>query len=301
MAGDPWTVLGVGREASREELRAAYRRLASVLHPDRLATAPAAERRAAEERLQEVGEAYALARAALDAREKSGGQRGGGRGAGGSEDSFRQPPPFTSGSGSGRSERGADEGLRGDGEPSSAEDEQLSTHSGAGCGLVTLLLVGVLVAVFVGSALLTGSGPRPDREPALPPWRLAPIGVGAAPVAYDAWRTSPAAAACELMVPTTAEGRPVTALVRGGWSGDWAGAGITTRSDRNDLPPAGPEDVPLVWSDGSRGVATPTGAIGWRVVLVVNGESCRHEIRADGDFDDLARVLAGLRRVRTSA
>lgn len=300
MAGDPWTVLGVGRDASREELRAAYRRLASVLHPDRLATAPASERRAAEERLQQVGEAYALARAALDVREKADPGRGGpGRGAGSSEDAFGQPPPFSPAPGSRRAEDG-DEALRWGAAATPEQDEELSTHSGAGCGLVTLLLVGVLVAVLVGSALITGSGSGSGGEPAVPPWRLAPIGVGAAPVAYDAWRTSPAAAACELMVPTTVEGRPVTALVRGGWSGDWAGAGITTRSDRNDVPPAGPEDVPLVWSDGSRGVATPAGAVGWRAVLVVNGESCRHEIRADGDFDDLARVLAGLRRVRTS-
>jgi len=35
MAPDPYTVLGVARDASPEELQDAYRRLAKLHHPDR--------------------------------------------------------------------------------------------------------------------------------------------------------------------------------------------------------------------------------------------------------------------------
>lgn len=264
MNRDPWDVLGVGRDASPEELRAAYRRLAARLHPDRLATAPEADRRRAENQLQEVGEAYALARAAADGRS---------RGAGVGWDLARDP---------------------------GVEDAPADPHTGRGCGLVTLLILGVLGALFVGTALLTGDGG--DRgEAVVAPWRLPPVGVRTAPLAFDAWRSSPAAGRCRLLVPTTASGAPDTELVEGGWSGDWAGGGITTRADRNDVPRAGPGEVPLVWTDGSRGVARAAGASGWVATLVINGEPCRHEVRADGDFDDLARILGGLRRVSTGS
>jgi hypothetical protein len=52
-AGDPHSVLGVGRRASRQEIRAAYLRLAKELHPDgRLADPVAAER------MKEINDAY---------------------------------------------------------------------------------------------------------------------------------------------------------------------------------------------------------------------------------------------------
>ncbi len=54
---DPYQVLGVGREASSEEIKAAYRRLALANHPDR--NPGDAE---AEERFKRISEAYATLR-----------------------------------------------------------------------------------------------------------------------------------------------------------------------------------------------------------------------------------------------
>lgn len=296
MNRDPWEVLGVGREASAEELRAAYRRLAATLHPDRIATAPAAERRRAEEQLQEVGEAYALARAAADARDR---RTGAGQSSG---SGFHQPPPFRAGpAGSQGAARGPGSEWAFADDPTAAEDDQpVEAHVGRGCGLVTLLILGVVGALFVGTALLTGGG-GDGPVAALAPWRLERIGVREVPLAFDAWRSSPAAGRCQLLVPTGLSGQPDTSLVQGGWSGDWDDGGLTTRGDRNDVPRATGDDVPLVWTDGSRGVAQAAGAQGWVAYLVINGEPCRHEVRADGDFDDLARVLGSLRRVATGS
>ncbi len=54
---DYYQVLGVARDASEEDLRKAYRKLALQWHPDRH---PEAERPAAEERFKRIGEAYAV-------------------------------------------------------------------------------------------------------------------------------------------------------------------------------------------------------------------------------------------------
>ena len=52
---DYYEVLGVSRDASAEELKKAYRRLALQFHPDRNPDDPAAE-----ERFKEASEAYAV-------------------------------------------------------------------------------------------------------------------------------------------------------------------------------------------------------------------------------------------------
>src|SRR6266536_5335909 len=75
MARDYYEALGVPRNASQEELQAAYRRLSRSLHPD-VNKDPSAE-----ERFKEVGEAYHVlsdpeARARYDAMRARGGRPG---------------------------------------------------------------------------------------------------------------------------------------------------------------------------------------------------------------------------------
>ena len=56
---DPWRILGLEPGATREEIRAAYRDLAKVWHPDRFsAESPQLQQRATRE-LQRINEAYA--------------------------------------------------------------------------------------------------------------------------------------------------------------------------------------------------------------------------------------------------
>jgi DnaJ domain len=54
MAGDPYLVLGVGRDATEAEIKAAYRRLAATYHPDR----NPGFQDAATEKLKELNAAY---------------------------------------------------------------------------------------------------------------------------------------------------------------------------------------------------------------------------------------------------
>lgn len=55
-----YTILGVDRAAPLDELRAAHRRLARVLHPDANANNSAHERALAERRMREVNEAWSV-------------------------------------------------------------------------------------------------------------------------------------------------------------------------------------------------------------------------------------------------
>lgn len=53
---DPYEVLGVPRNATKEQVKAAYRELAKKYHPDNYANSPLAD--VANEKMQEVNEAY---------------------------------------------------------------------------------------------------------------------------------------------------------------------------------------------------------------------------------------------------
>ncbi len=55
---DCYSILGVSKEASADELKSAYRRLAKKYHPDVYATAPEAEKKNAEEKFKEIQHAY---------------------------------------------------------------------------------------------------------------------------------------------------------------------------------------------------------------------------------------------------
>ncbi len=55
---DPYTVLGVSRDADERAIKRAYRKLISQYHPDRLAGAPEELRRRAEQRASEINAAW---------------------------------------------------------------------------------------------------------------------------------------------------------------------------------------------------------------------------------------------------
>lgn len=55
---DPYTVLGVGRDASQEDIRSAYRRLAGQYHPDKVLHLGKEFRDLAEVRFKEIRAAY---------------------------------------------------------------------------------------------------------------------------------------------------------------------------------------------------------------------------------------------------
>ncbi|MBS0432570.1 MAG: co-chaperone DjlA [Proteobacteria bacterium] len=55
---DPYTILGVARDADERTVKRAYRKLISEYHPDRLADAPEELRRRAEQRASEINRAW---------------------------------------------------------------------------------------------------------------------------------------------------------------------------------------------------------------------------------------------------
>jgi curved DNA-binding protein CbpA len=59
---DPYEVLGIGADATPDELRAAYRSLVREHHPDRFPSATEDERRAMHERMASINAAYRMVR-----------------------------------------------------------------------------------------------------------------------------------------------------------------------------------------------------------------------------------------------
>jgi curved DNA-binding protein CbpA len=59
---NPFDVLGISPMAEPSEITAAYRKLAKKFHPDKYAERPEKLRKAAEQRMQELNEAYKMAR-----------------------------------------------------------------------------------------------------------------------------------------------------------------------------------------------------------------------------------------------
>jgi uncharacterized membrane protein YkvA (DUF1232 family) len=56
---DPYTILGITQDASREEIKAAYRRLATQYHPDKVQHLGKDFQKMAEARFKEIQQAYA--------------------------------------------------------------------------------------------------------------------------------------------------------------------------------------------------------------------------------------------------
>lgn len=78
---DPYKVLGVGRNASDDEIKKAYRELARKYHPDNYANNPLSD--LAQEKMKEINEAYDQI-----LKEREGGGRAGGPSYGGSGGSY---------------------------------------------------------------------------------------------------------------------------------------------------------------------------------------------------------------------
>ncbi|MDE6718107.1 MAG: DnaJ domain-containing protein, partial [Muribaculaceae bacterium] len=55
---DYYEVLGVGKNATADEIKKAYRKMAIKYHPDKFAQSSEDERKAAEEKFKEAAEAY---------------------------------------------------------------------------------------------------------------------------------------------------------------------------------------------------------------------------------------------------
>ena len=54
----PWEILGIGRDASQDEVRAAYQSLVSQYHPDKVADMGPELREVAEKHTKEINAAY---------------------------------------------------------------------------------------------------------------------------------------------------------------------------------------------------------------------------------------------------
>ncbi|MBW2569597.1 MAG: DnaJ domain-containing protein [Deltaproteobacteria bacterium] len=57
-AGDPYTVLGIPRNAEEEQIKAAYRKLANKYHPDKVLHLGEEFKELAEKRFKEIQKAY---------------------------------------------------------------------------------------------------------------------------------------------------------------------------------------------------------------------------------------------------
>ena len=93
---NPFEVLGVEADASADEIKAAYRALAHIFHPDRYQDAPDAVQREANARMKQLTEAYRQLRDRTEGssgREQSAGAQSSARS--GSSDFAREAAPST--------------------------------------------------------------------------------------------------------------------------------------------------------------------------------------------------------------
>mmetsp|Transcript_22722 Transcript_22722/g.63109 ORF Transcript_22722/g.63109 Transcript_22722/m.63109 type:complete len:176 (+) Transcript_22722:239-766(+) len=60
MGGNLYSVLGLSRQCSQEDIKAAYRKLAKIHHPDRHHGAPEHQKTEAVEKFREISEAYEI-------------------------------------------------------------------------------------------------------------------------------------------------------------------------------------------------------------------------------------------------
>ena len=275
---DPWAVLGVRPNATDDEVRAAYRKLAARHHPDR----PGGDAR----RMAEINAALSAIRAPLLA------------------------PPDAAAPAS--STATAVEAA-GSGRPvGCAAIVAIVAVVVAATIAVAVALSSrdepAQTARATSSPPTTAarpSGALPTGPPEPPPWDEPALPRDASPLATNQWQQSEAAESCPLLVPLGADaGGTTRALqVEGGWGIAWGRPnqeelfGVTAR------PPSGRRGRPqpeaaLRWTDGSTASLYRDGS---RLVadLTIDGVDCRYGVFSTLGFDHLAEVLGALRFVRT--
>ena len=278
---DPWTVLGVAKGASDDEIRAAYRKLAARHHPDR----PGGDAR----RMSEINAALAAIRHPLP----------------------EVPRAAPVGA--------AATAVEGDG--SSRPLGCAAVAAIAAVVLAATVAIAVAITAKddapttdTASATARSASSPTTAAPAAgarggppepPPWDEPALPRDASPLAVSQWQLSDAADACPLLVPIGADAGGTTRALQvdGGWGVSWGRPneeelfGITGRlpSGRRGRPQP---EAALSWTDGSTASLYRDGS---RLVadLTIEGVDCRYGVFSTLGFEHLAEVLGALRFVRT--